>query len=499
MTALRRLLPPLLVLPAMLLVPAVAFAHAEGTISYEFPLPIWMYAMGGAVAVLVSVPVAMVARPGRDRLSRNVYRPIGRLHLSAIGTVLATLVLIDVILGGLFGSAEFISNPATIVIWVDFWVGLGVVSALIANVWDFTSPLSALVRRVDGGLADRGAAATAYPERLGMWPAVGMLIVWAWLELCWPKGVEPRVIAIFILGYLAVQVLLSALFTAEVWLPRGELFTAFARTLARMAPLELYVTEPAGPCLARSCGDDDERRGCPACWQAAGREHRGLRLRLPGAGIHREAPLPRGGAAFVVALLATVVFDGFSNTDRYGQLANWLYDNGPVWLRAHDSTQKTILMVAIAGSFALVYYLIAWLIGRLERSAASIAATRYAPSLIPIAAVYFIAHYLTYLVIYSQFTPGDLADPFEREWVPDYDVWTHLPSTLVWWLQVGLIVAGHIVAVFQAHRIALAHERPPRRVPTRSAALRHAPLTALMIAYTAIGLWVLAQGIKASA
>jgi hypothetical protein len=497
MTALRRLLPPLLVLPAMLLLPALAAAHAEGTISYEFPLPIWMYAAGGAVAVLASVPAAMVARPGRDRLSRNLYRPIGRLHLGAIGTALATLVLIDVIAGGLFGDEVFISNPATIVIWVDLWVGLGVVSALVGNIWDFTSPLSALARAIDGRLADRGAAATAYPDRLGMWPSVGMLIVWAWLELCWPKGTEPQVLAIFILGYLAVQVLLSALFTAEVWLPRGELFTAFARTLARMAPLELYVTEPAGPCLARSCGDDRERRGCASCWLAADREQRGLRLRLPGAGVHREAPLPRGGAAFVVALLATVVFDGFSNTDRYGQLANWLYDNGPAWLQAHDSTQKTIMMIAIAGGFALFYYLIAWLIGALEHSSASAAASRYAPSLIPIAAVYFIAHYLTYLIIYAQFTPGVLADPFEREWVPDYDVWTGLPSTLVWWLQVGLIVAGHIVAVFQAHRIAIEHEGP-RRVPVRAAALRHAPLTALMIAYTAVGLWVLAQGIKAA-
>ena len=481
----------------MLMLPAAAMAHAEGTISYAFPLPIWMYALGGAVAVLASVPAAMVARPGPDRLSRNLYRGLRPLHLGAIGTVIASLVLVDALAGGLFGDEVFIANPATIVIWVDLWVGLGVVSALVANVWDFTSPLSAAARAIDRRLADRGAVATAYPERLGMWPAVALLIVWAWLELCWPKGTEPQVLAVIVLIYLALQLLLSAVFSAELWLPRGELFTAFARVLARMAPVELYVAQARGPCLARCCDEAGERRGCPSCWLAADPADRGIRLRLPGAGIHREQPLPVGGAAFVVALLATVVFDGFSNTDRYGQLANWLYDTGPAWLQSHDSTQKTILLIAIAGGFALFYYLIAWLVGVLEQTPAAVAASRYAPSLIPIAAVYFIAHYATYLIIYSQFTPGVLADPFEREWVPDYDVWTHLPSTLVWWLQLGLIVAGHIVAVFQAHRIALEREGE-RRLPARAAALRHAPLTALMIGYTAIGLWVLAQSIKAA-
>jgi hypothetical protein len=54
-----------------------------------------------------------------------------------------------------------------------------------------------------------------------------------------------------------------------------------------------------------------------------------------------------------------------------------------------------------------------------------------------------------------------------------------------------LIVAGHVAAVFAAHRLAL-------RGSTRVRALTaQAPLVALMVLYTVAGLWVLAQQIKA--
>jgi hypothetical protein len=49
-------------------------------------------------------------------------------------------------------------------------------------------------------------------------------------------------------------------------------------------------------------------------------------------------------------------------------------------------------------------------------------------------------------------------------------------------------VLGHICAIFAAHRIAL--EVVSRR---RAAVWVQAPLIALMIAYTVLGLWILGQ------
>lgn len=145
-------------------------------------------------------------------------------------------------------------------------------------------------------------------------------------------------------------------------------------------------------------------------------------------------------------------------------------------------------MVAIVFAFALAFLLVAALVSRLERGTVADAGRRYAPTLIPIGGVYFVSHYFLYLVYAGQFTAGDIADPFGREWVPDYLPWTGVPGAVVWYLQVGLIVAGHVAAVFEAHRVSVRmHTRP------QPALLAQAPLVGLMVAYTFTGLWALGQ------
>ena len=83
-----------------------------------------------------------------------------------------------------------------------------------------------------------------------------------------------------------------------------------------------------------------------------------------------------------------------------------------------------------------------------------------ATTLIPIAGVYFAAHYFAYLLIAGQNTPAVIVDPFGHSWNPlgwgEYAMTKAVaPAGVVWWIQVLLIVFGHVVAVFAAHRLAL--------------------------------------------
>ena len=57
-----------------------------------------------------------------------------------------------------------------------------------------------------------------------------------------------------------------------------------------------------------------------------------------------------------------------------------------------------------------------------------------------------------------------------------------------------MIVAGHVLGVVAAHRVAVRHRVRPTFVLARQA-----PLVLLMVAYTVAGLWVLAQQIKVGA
>ncbi len=149
-------------------------------------------------------------------------------------------------------------------------------------------------------------------------------------------------------------------------------------------------------------------------------------------------------------------------------------------------------MAGIALGFALAFLAVTALVSRLEPGGATDAARRYAPTLIPIAAVYFVSHYFLFLVYAGQLTAGNVADPFGKDWVADYAPWKGVPGAVVWYVQVALIVWGHVVAVLAAHRVSVeVHGR------ARPALLAQSPLVLLMVGYTFVGLWVLGQVLAA--
>jgi len=443
-------------------------AHAA-PISYRFPLPIWLYVLAGGAAVLLSAPAAALAvkEGAPERRGPDVYPKVRWLGRPLL--VLATVLMIVAFAGGLFSttdeSKEFFENPMTVLTWVDFWVGLGIVSWLVGDVWERVSPLNVGARALDAALARRAVQPLAYPARLGQWPAVALLLVWSWLELIWGPAKEPRTLALMLLAYIVATLVGCALFGAEAWLGNVELFSVFARTLSRFSPVEL-------------------RPFVPEVWAATPVEERRARLRLYGAGLRTDPPLPAGGGAFVLAALATVVFDGWSQTDRFGSFQQWFYDRWS-YLGVHTGVLQTLSMLAVVVVFVGAYLLI-------TRGEAGV----YAPTLIPIAGVYFAAHYFAYLLIAGQATLGVIVDPFGHSWNPaglgEYDLWRGIaPAALVWWIEILLIVGGHVAAVFAAHRQALIRTSPSR------ALWAGAPLVGLMVLYTVAGLWVLAQQLKA--
>src|SRR3954453_20973209 len=222
-------------------------AHAA-PVSYKFPLPIWLYVCAGGAAVLLSAPAAAFAvaeTPVRERRSRPLALPG---WLRPAGLVVTTGLLVVALAGGLFArgpeAEDFFENPMTVLTWVDLWVGLGLVSFLVGYVWDFVSPLSAGVRALDRALARRGVDPLRYPDRVGQWPAVAILLVWTWMELIWDPAKQPRTLALIVIAYLIATAICSALFGAATWLGNVEMLTVLSRAFARFGPLELTPRNP---------------------------------------------------------------------------------------------------------------------------------------------------------------------------------------------------------------------------------------------------------------
>ena len=116
-------------------------------------------------------------------------------------------------------------------------------------------------------------------------------------------------------------------------------------------------------------------------------------------------------------------------------------------------------------------------------------------SLVPIALAYNIAHFFTLLAIQGQLIIPLASDPFGYGWdlfgTAGYKVNIALVNArFAWVLSVIAIVLGHIIAVYLSHVIALRAMRDHR-----SAMRSQYPMLGLMVMYTVISLWIVAQPI----
>ena len=126
------------------------------------------------------------------------------------------------------------------------------------------------------------------------------------------------------------------------------------------------------------------------------------------------------------------------------------------------------------------------------------ALTGLLPSLLPIAFGYLLAHYLQYVLINGQLMLPLLGNPVGSPTWPmhlpypfndSYEVATGImPTSVVWYVQMTVIVVAHIVAVVLAHRH-LATSAPAPRQARRS----EWPWLVAMVGYTMLSLWLLAQ------
>jgi hypothetical protein len=439
---------------------APAGAHGFGQ-RYDLPVPLSLYLAGAATAVALSfVVIALFARrlpavapPREPRLAtRGTDWPAATF----VGQVLAVALFVLVVVAGWFGNQNPLMNLAPTAVWVIWWVGLVYVSALIGNVWAQINPLAAAFgwaeavwRHLTGRALSIGLR---YPERLGVWPGLILLIAFSWIELVFPYAALPAAIAWLAFGYALVTWTGMALFGRDVWLSRGEAFALAFGVFARFAPLAV---------------------GKP------------------------EEPASASMTAFVLFLLASVLFDGALATPAWASLENMLRGllAGPE--AASRMMAKTLGLVAawllLLGTYLAVCGVMRKVAG--GRPSAGALARRFAFTLVPIAIAYNVAHYLSFLLIQGQYVIPLASDPFGFGWdllgTAGYRVdIAVVGARFAWYTAVSAIVLGHIGAVYLAHRTALATLASPRR-----ALASQYPMTGLMVVYTVVSLSILAEPI----
>lgn len=489
-----------------------AGAHGFGQ-RYDLPLPLSLYLVGTATAVVFSfVVVALFVRrvPQRHgyphvdllgcRLGRLIASPAVALSLKLVSLGLFVVTLT----AGFVGNQNPYQNIAPTMVWVIWWVGLAYVSAFVGNLWALINPwrtvfdwLAAFWR-----WAGRGREVSirlAYPNALGVWPAFILLLAFSWIELVYPSPAMPAHIAWLAVGYSILTWTGMVAFGAETWVRHGEVFTVVFGVFARFAPTEVRVREASicERCQVRCRGPDGDCIDCYDCFRRADRQQREWALRPFAAGLLDGRPVSTSMTAFVLLILSTVLYDGVLSTPEWNDLEAAVAAADSGFGDAAAIAIRTAGLVAFwtlfFGAYVLVSAIMSAAVGG-RRSTWEMAQS-FAFTLVPIAIAYHLAHYLVFLVVQGQYLVPLVSDPFGYGWnlfgTAGYRVDIAIVGArFAWYTAVIAIVLGHIVAVY------LAHIRATRIFQTRSAALRsQVPLTALMVAYTFASLSILAEPI----
>jgi len=448
-------------------------AHGIGNVE-DLPIPAWMFYWGAAVVLVASFvmlgalwrqPLLAAHERGRaagDGLSRIVTGPL-RIAVQILSVLLFALVWAS----ALFGDTDPYRNLAPTWIYVVFWLGVPALSVLLGNVWRALSPWRALadafvwLRERGGG---RAQPLAEYPEGLGRWPGAVVIFAFATLELAYSDSSSPRALAFAIALYTYVALFGMAAFGRDTWDLNGEGFAVLFGLLARIAPL--HVVDGS------------------------------IRLRWPFTGLAGADRAP-GTVAFVSVMLGAVLFDGYSRTASWQDLMVEI--EGP-YLRDQPGLGELLVALAAVGGLLVAVLLVALAyVAACSLARGSVNAPRslipdFLRSLLPIAFVYLVAHYVTTVINTGQFVIPLLSDPLGRGWdllgpIDYLPAVTVLSPNQTWYVQVTALIVGHVAG------LAVAHDRAVTIFPDRRNALvSQLAFLGLMVLYTLGGLWVLSRG-----
>jgi hypothetical protein len=473
---------------------------------YDLPLPLTLWIIGAACTIVLSFLVISIAVranasvDGREqanllrwRIGNGVTNPKIRL----IAQLLAVAALVLIVTAGIIGDQTPTRNLAPTAIWIAWWVGFSYLSAFVGNVWSVVNPWAAVFDWCDRLLSKLGAprrAKVAWPRRVGVWPAIALFIVFAWLELIWEGRSIPWNLAWLAIGFSALTWTGMFIFGRSTWLAHADPFALAFGVLSRFGPTDIRIEH----CDCGACKNElgatlrGDRR-----YPGAHSQQRTVLLRPPGAGLLDTENVSRSLSVFVVVMLSTVTYDGVMATPVWQRIEGALYTALPMLGESRLAVINTVGLLVFCVMFLAVYRLFATLIARASgnRITPDAASRAFVLTLVPIAIAYLVAHYLSYFLIQGQLLIRLASDPFGFGWNvlgtaqfrPDIGI---IGARFVWYTSLVAIVLGHVAAVALAHVVAL------RRIGDPRLAMRsQIPMLVLMIGYTMMSLWIIAQPI----
>ena len=472
-----------------MLIPASAHGHSFGQ-QYNLPIPFWLYVYAASLALLLSFLVIgyFVTEAGakRNYASRSLavidcQRGSLGWWLGRLFSATALLALVLNSLGGFIGTNHPYFNINMTLFWVVFVLGVTYVTAVFGDVFEYINPWSTLSRCLFTTMnrsPNRGR--WVYPSRVGCFPGLALYLGFVWLELF--SRMSPQSLSMALIAYTAITLAGSWAFGAAAWLQYGEFFGVYFRLIGKCAPM---------------------------VWSRLDSGRVQVTLQQPFVGLVKDRPTEVGLLAFVLCILSTTAFDGFHETAPwvdgfwvhiYQSLTRWTGSNIVQTYSLYRylfAAYQTIGLLGMPIVYLAMYLGCLRILKAITGCSASMSelSLRFAYTLIPIGLVYNFSHYFTLVVTQGVQLRHLVSDPLGLGWdlfgTAEWRGSLTVGAGVAWHTQVAMIVGGHLISVYLAHIVALDLFKT-----RRTALVSQLPMLVLMIAYTAIGLWILSLPIR---
>jgi hypothetical protein len=333
-----------------------------------------------------------------------------------------------------------------------------------------------------------------------------------WLELGFGVTGSPRLTALLGLAMFGLALLSLVVFERKAFCQYACLVGRVSGLYAMFASTELRATDKdvCRACKTKDCyHGNDAGAPCPThqylgamdrntycilcteCVKTCPADNVSWNLRPPGADLFEFRRARSDEAYLAVILLAMAAFHGLSMTPTWDRVVTGVGTTfGVGELASFSLGMGTIIAFPL-----LVFYCVCWTIKRAARDTQHTVRAlfvRFAYSLLPIALFYHLAHNLQHTVYEGLNLVRIASDPFGWGWnlfgTADLVTAALIPPQLGWWIQVLLILIGHVAGILIARRVAFALYPDPRQ-----ATVSQVPMLAVMVLFSLQSLWLLSQ------
>ncbi len=436
----------------------LSLAHGFGS-RIDLPIPLDLYIK--IAIVIVGLSFFLISFLSEEKFLKFKNYPKVNLSILKILTLNPILFLIKIIsiafliiliLASFFGNQDPILNLAPTTVWVLFGVGLTILVTIFGNIWTLINPWKNLFE-----ISRLPSLKVTYPKGLGVWPAVVIFFIYRFIENAVGTSFYPYFIGQMLIGYSLITFLGFFIFGVKNWLNFADPFGYLFKIISYFSLFEVNLNTKE------------------------------IFLRPPLAGFLNlsEEKKDISEVVFIIFMLSTLSLDGLKEIKLGIDFFYYFYNLGLAPMEIYF-----LGMQALFFGFLLIYLIFCYLIKLVSRYKGSVLeiSTTFIYSLLPIAIVYEISHYIVLLVTEGQRIFYLVLDPFGFSQIERVINYSTVNFLAIWNFQALLIVLGHIASIYLAHFFALKLFKD-----SSLAARSQYPMLILMIGYTIFSLWILAQ------